>query len=594
MLELYHLENLERPYAKVPVISGRISAERNGYYQFSFSLLNHYLESHHMIINQKTVFKVNGLFYCCTECGNSDTEKIMKNYKGELLQTQILMFRYIAKMDLKSTSLLEVLTVLLDGTLLEVGACDAISGFDFTVENNNAQYGLDQLLKLTDTEVAYEGLRINIKRRLVNGEKILIKGKDFNTLEEQTDISEVVTKLYYQSTDEKLSGVIESEFIGDYAVVREGYKAFEADNKMALLSMAQAYLATIDQPVCSISISIPKIRRLSLELCEWIQIHNTLLDKTVTYQVVGYQKSLTNQDDTYQLGQRKKDFTDIEDILEEKTEKIAKNMIIEVMEHEVISANTAHILNAWIHDLNVEFLETNFDALDSRKAYPEGGIRNFIRIQEEQLEFVTQTLNAVETEDYINKDGQQIYYTAIEDNPQAYKYFTITSPTSMAPDLSEEDIEKFKVKIRKVESESIKAAFEFGKIDDTQYPLMRWGIGTDKTGKTENGKGFMYKELDGLVLKYITSSGIVHQIKLGENGIEGIPQQTGGLISIPGQALTDAQFFSNGVTFKHGILETTFLWEKDSNGRITKLTNLSNNTAVTINWSASNIEGGMS
>lgn len=285
----------------------------------------------------------------------------------------------------------------------------------------------------------------------------------------------------------------------------------------------------------------------------------------------------------------------IDDKTEEVAQEVVQNVIVEVVEQEVITANTAHILNAWIRDLNVEFLETNFDALDVRREYPEGGIRNFIRIKEEQIEFVTQTLSETETQDYVNKDGNQIYYTAIDEHPQAYKYFTITSPISIYQDLTEKQVDGFKVKVRKVVSESIKAAFAFGLIGETQYPLMRWGIGTDGSGETDNGKGFIYKELDGLVLKYITSKGVTHQIKLGENGIEGIETGSGekiiqninmgGLIEIPGQALTKADFTESGLNVEYGETKVSFTWTKDSEGRITSLYNSQTGLTVPVSWS---------
>ena len=600
MIELYTLENLIIPYASIPITNGSVTGERNGYYKLSFSILSKYLKEQNISINQKTIFKADGLFYVCTDLSDSDTSKIELTFNAELLQTQILMFKFLNEFKLKSTCVSEALTYLFAGTILEVGECDDTLTFDFEVTKNNAQYVLSQLLEITKAEVSYEGLKVHIRTpNWQKNIKTLTKGRDFTTLDESTDVSDVITKLYYQDTKGELSGYIASTNGSFYNFVREGYQEFDAEDEITLMSLASSYLATVDQPTCSISISIPKIRKLSLELCELVNIHNTLLDKEMVYKVVGYSKSLTTGEDTYQLGARKKDFTDIEQIITEKAEEVVQevvqNVIVEVIEQEVISAKTAHILNAWIRDLNVEFLETNFDALDVRKDYPEGGIRNFIRIKEEQIDFVTQALSDTEIQDYQNKDGDQIYYTAIEDHVQGYKYFTITSPTSIYQDLKEADIDKFKVKVRKVLTESVKASFTFGLIGDTQFPLMRWGVGTDATGTTDKGKGFIYKELDGLVFKYITSTGATHQIKLGENGIEGIEAgggetiiqniNMGGLIEIPGQALTKASFSSTGVVVEHGETTTTFTWTKDSEGKITSLYNSQTGLTVPVSWS---------
>lgn len=603
MIELYTINNLRTPYGVIPIISGSISAERNGYYQLSFSILNRYLKENQIVINQNTIFKVDGLFYVCTDVGNTDSEKIELTFNAELLQTQILMFSYIDELKIEGTSSREVLSRILGPTILEVGICDDLTSFDLDMSKTNAQAVLSQVLEITKGEVSYNGLKVNIRNsNWQENYRTLIKGRDFTTLDESTDISDVITRLHYKSVRGEISGTVDSPNMNKYGFVREGYQEFDSDDEGVLMAVASEYLSTIDTPACSISISIPKIKKLSLELCETVQIHNTLLDEDLTYKVVGYNKSLTKADDTYQLGQRKKDFTDIEQIMDEQTQEIVQDVvqnvvqdvIVEVVEQEVISANTAHILNAWIRDLNVELLETNFDALDVRKDYPQDGLRNFIRIKEEQIEFVTQFLSESETQDYVNKDGDQIYYTAIDEHPQAYKYFTITSPISIYQNLTKEQVDKFKVKIRKVLSESIKATFAFGLIGDTQYPWMRWGVGTDMPGKSDNGKGFIYKELDGLVLKYITSKGVIHQIKLGENGIEGLEAvgktivqniNMGGLIEIPGQALTKADFTESGLNVEYGETKISFTWTKDSEGRITSLYNSQTGLTVPVSWS---------
>ncbi len=594
MIELYTINNLDEPYATIPVVSGSVKAERNGYYQLSFSMLNKYLKDNKIKINPSTIFKIDSLFYVCTDTGNEDSNKIELTFNAELLQTQVLMYNFIENMAYENTTAIEVLTSLLTGTILEVGECDDFGLFEFNIEKNNAQYGLSQLLEKTKGEVSYDGLKVNLKTSIWQGDaKTLVKGRDFTTLSESTDVSDVVTRLHYKSSSGELKGIVDSPYIDKYPLIREGYREFEAEDSGVLLMLASDYLATIDIPSCSISISIPKIRKLSLGLCETVKIHNTLLDEDVAYKVINYTKSLQGGEDTYQLGKRKKDFTDIEQIINDQAQEVVQNVIVEVIEQEVISANTAHILNAWVRDLNVEFLETNFEALDVRKRYPDKGIRNFIRIKEERIEFVTQTLSKTEVQDYFNKDGDQIYYTAIEDHTQAYKFFTITSPTSIYQHLTEAEVDKFKVKVRKIESESVKACFDFGLIGDTQYPIMRWGVGTDASGSTDKGKGFIYKELDGLVLKYITSNGTLHQIKLGENGIEGLPTggetiiqniNMGGLIDIPGKALTKASFSDTGLTVEHGETTNTFTWTKDTQGRITSLYNSQTKLTVPITW----------
>ena len=590
MIELYRFENLSSPYAKVPVTAGSISGERNGYYNLSFSILSKYLKQNSILIDHNTIFKVDGLFYVSADTSNSDTDKIELTINAELLQIQLLMFKWIDCLDLSYTTLSEALALILSGTIFEVGTCDNIGSFPFKIEKNNAQHAVSELIKLTDTEVVYDGLKISLRNSNWKDNPIsLKKGYDFTTLSENTDVSDVITRLYYKNKSGELSGVIDSLYASKYSFMREGYQEFEGDNQSILQSKAVEFLSTVDKPRCSISISIPKIRKISLSLGQTVTIHNTLLNEDVVYKVVSYNKSLAKEADTYQLGERKRDFADIQQMISEQVQEVAPEVIVEVFHKEVISANTAHLLNVWIRDLNVEFLETNFDALDVRKDPPEGTLRNFIRIKEEEIEFVTQSLSAAETMDYKNKDGDQIYYTAINNQPDAYKYFTITNPANIHQNLSQNQIEAFKVKVRKVLSESIKASLKFGMTGgETQYPLMVWGAGTDASGTTDKGKGFIYKDLEGLILRYVTSKGKTHEIKLGENGIEGLPTgeviDIGGLIELPGDALTKAAFYSDGMQLEHGSLKTGFSWTTDSSGRIISLKNQKTNVTIPIGW----------
>ncbi len=569
MIALYRKENLDTPYAMLPINSGSISGERNGYHSLSFSVLNRYLQERCIAIDHNTLFKVGSLYYAHTQGGHTDTQLITTSYQAELLQTQVLMFKYVQNITLEGTTLQQALTAILEDTLFIVGPCDSLTAFNFQVTNTNAQQALVALMQQTGTEVVYDGLSVSLKQNHYVAPLVLKKGLDFKSLDEQTDVSDVITKLYFSNSKGDLTGEITSEYVSLYDFEREAYQTFEGDTLESLTEQAIDYLQTVDKPRVSLSISIPKVKGLSLELCQVVRLHHTLLNQDLDYKVVGYTRSLTKDDDTYELGERKKDFADIQEIVSQEVANVAPDMIVEVIEKEVISAKTAHILNAWVRDLNVEYLETNFDALDTRKTPPIDYKRNCIRIQDERIYYITQGLSTTEVQDYMNKDGCQIYYTAIDEHPQAYNYFTLTDPRSIYPDLSDEQVEGFKVKIRKIESESIKASFEFGETgEDVIYPMMVWGVGTDTSGTTDNGKGFIFKGLDGLVLRYVTSGGDKHEIKLGENGIEGLPTMDLSDIEIPGMPVSEIAFYQDGIRAKYG--ETIKKWGigKDDEGRI--------------------------
>ena len=593
MIELYRKTDLQVPYAKVPINQGHIQGERNGYYTLSFSVLKSYLKSRAITIDHNTIFKVGNLYYGQVSAGSKDHQKIVSEFTAELLQTQVLMFKYLKELKLQDTTLEHVLRTLLEGTIFTVGACEDIGPFNFEIKNTNAQNALTKLIEETGTEIKYEELKISIKKKQWGqSATVLRKGFDFTVLNEDTDTSDVITKLYFQNNRGDLSGTITSKKASDYNFVREAYKEFQAETLEELTTLATDYLQTVDSPKVSLSISIPKSKNLDLQLCQLVRIHNTVLNKQMDYKVVTYTKSLITGEDTYQLGERKKDFADIQEVITQEVQNVAPDIIVEVIEKEVISAKTAHILNAWVRDLNVEYLETNFDALDTRKPAPLGNIRNCIRIQEECIDYVTQELSPTEVMDYKNKDGQQIYYTAIHNHPQAYQFFTLTTPQSIYPDLTDIQVDAFKVKVRKVITEQVKASFKFDSTEgDTLYPSMVWGTGTDPTGTTHHGKGFIYKDLDGLVLKYITSIGKSHEIKLGEKGIEGLPTFNFGNIELPAVPVTGMDFFSNGFVVYYGNLQKEFIWVKDSEGKILSLTDKNTNQSISIGWNNTEVPG---
>ena len=204
--------------------------------------------------------------------------------------------------------------------------------------------------------------------------------------------------------------------------------------------------------------------------------------------------------------------------------------IVEVFKQEVISVETAHILNAWIRNLFVESLQTNFDALDPRistKAY-----RNYIDAKENSIDF-KQSVLSDELEDFKLSNDVQVYWTAINNHPDAYKFFTITSPENfykIDETKTEEEneilkqafIESFKVKIKKQTKNT--ALLKIGFIDianapeGSSFPVMIWGQGDGITDVSSKGK--IYKNTDGLVFEYFKSNtGDRLAIELTNDGI---------------------------------------------------------------------------
>lgn len=208
--------------------------------------------------------------------------------------------------------------------------------------------------------------------------------------------------------------------------------------------------------------------------------------------------------DTANVSGLEEELKDIEKSLKDIAE-IDPNVLVTVIEKEVITSKTAMFMNCWIDELQVDYIETNFSDRLLNHPFPSGGVRNFIRIWEETNRYMTQTLSATEVEDFKTPSGLQIYWTAIAGD-QAYKYFTITDPYTLNPNI--EDAGAFKVKVRKVLTEYTKLEICFNEVTlsnggTTVSPGMIWGTGTDTMGLTNKGKGYVYKDEVGLVIKQI-------------------------------------------------------------------------------------------
>lgn len=209
-----------------------------------------------------------------------------------------------------------------------------------------------------------------------------------------------------------------------------------------------------------------------------------------------------------------------------KNMELPSNVITEVIHEQVINVETAHILNAWIKNLFVEYLETNMDARLDRTSVE----RHFIRIRGVNEEMVQQILDPKEIEDLLIPDPRgtgafiNVYFTAIGDHPDAYMYFTITNPKEIHKDLTDQEVEAFKVKVKKITAELVKYQKGFSEIimadgSRTVTPTEVWGMGTDVTGQTDKGKVFIFKDIDAYVIRYVKENGEFNELRVGENGV---------------------------------------------------------------------------
>lgn len=170
-----------------------------------------------------------------------------------------------------------------------------------------------------------------------------------------------------------------------------------------------------------------------------------------------------------------------------------------------------------------------------------------------------------------NKDGETVYWvTAIREVREGVPYDC--DGNRVGTTLKETDYPCMVYQYKK----NIKAQFTYLIDKETGYanPQIVMGIGTDATGKTDFGKGFIYKDSESFVFKYINSIGAVSQIKIDEKG--------GHLVGdwdLSSDAEVDSLIFNEN-SFSYGIGDNTntFVWSDD----MTKLTNLTTGAVIAV------------
>lgn len=175
-----------------------------------------------------------------------------------------------------------------------------------------------------------------------------------------------------------------------------------------------------------------------------------------------------------------------------------------VVNTSVIKAETMQATWCFSRYMLVQFLETNFDAIDARKTYPSNGLRKYIQIVDDNVKVIEAVLDATETEAYTDPNGNKLYWTAVDGETDAYKFFTYSSPWNIAKDKrenytsDEEFVDAYTVKVRKTTAEYVKGSLGFPLSSGTGEPNFTLGTG-DTAG---NGKYTMSKDGDGGELSY--------------------------------------------------------------------------------------------
>lgn len=399
----------------------------------------------------------------------------------------------------------------IDGNRYNLARCEVVKSrgevTTFSVAANHKSYTLIE--KLFD--------KYNVTGTPRDHMNTILSGTDFSFL--GTDISEVIELkvdltnsrylLHRLSREFKANIVFQGNAIGLYRAVGDDLAlTLTVDTKLKGISRSEDFTTKkVNYRVEVDTLNMQELETISVN--DTLRIVDTELGLDDRRKVVRTEYSpILKKNISVEIGDIVEDtfVDDIIDLVEENIE-LPDNVITEVVHEQVINVETAHILNAWIKNLFVEYLETNMDA----RLNPQQVVRDYIRIENEKYEMIHQALDSTQDEYLMIPDPNgsgtmiHVYYTAIGDHPDACRYFTITNPKLVHKDLTDAQVDAFKVTVRKSASEIVKYVHEFTKIKmadgtETDAPLMLFGAGTDANGQTTRGKGFIYKEQRGLVV----------------------------------------------------------------------------------------------
>lgn len=230
----------------------------------------------------------------------------------------------------------------------------------------------------------------------------------------------------------------------------------------------------------------------------------------------------------------------------------AKILDVESLSSETAVINNLYATSARIAELTVDELETstkvaNYLATSTADV-------NYIRAYEQHIEFIEATTDGLSTEQVEDRDGNPLYWEDASNEG-------ITTDNTGFP------VTQY------VYTEVTKMKINFQTIGGVYSPVIQLGAGT---GVGDNGKAFIYKDTNGLTMKYTTSTGDVQYIKNGDNGVE-----------IDGQYVTGIDMYDDGmdVDFEDGTTHDID-FTVDGSGYITSITNNTTSVTTTITWNA--------
>jgi len=243
-----------------------------------------------------------------------------------------------------------------------------------------------------------------------------------------------------------------------------------------------------------------------------------------------------------------------------------KNLVAETIITYTLVTQTLYAEKGYIAELTVDQIDTSVKT----KAYLDGdtGDVNYWRGFEQHIIFYTgrvkfeedgvTPLPPVQVKD---RHGRLLYWADEE-------HKTVTYETNESPVLiyQYDEVEKARITLEK-------------NISNDEYEVkIVLGAGYGNKTFPDRGKAYIYKDVEGLLLKFIKANGDEVFYRLGEDGI-----------TQSSEILTALSFYINGFIAKYGETQVGYRWTKDAQGRITQLENIYTNEVIPVTWSGGSI-----
>lgn len=531
--DYYVIDNVKKTkdiVARKEIVAYHIFEElKTQYWENDFAVINPQPWQANTRITIGNFYSYNSKFYRCIESHVStnsfdiskfdDVSSVEDNY-------------------MPATTPAEVLARLLNGTDWTVILGDTFDATDFYLERGSIFNNIMNMVKTWGGELYLNKRTIGLKTRIGQD-----KTEEFNEttnlekLNITEDTSNLVNKLYvygtYGLTLENLTGfkyIQDNSSIAEYGE-RVGEIVFNSIiNEDFLLTRGTQELNLKKDPKRSIDATVLKLSSQTFNLGDTIKLKAIDFDENltdyrifnITYNPLDHKMTSCNLSSTKltiasNLQEMIEDYKSTDSNLNNKIDNIQKDdvlitQVIDVVQYEVINVESAHIQNCWIKDLRVERIETNSWGRDIRNPALIGTEkeRNYIVVEDQHITFITETIDLTTIESLIipNPDpivggNVNVYYTAVGNHPDAYKYYTITKPSLLNNQIPPEDDPLYEVKVYAVkEIGGVKQSFpklNFTFTDDgTNNIIVTLGAGdgiTDKSNKFRMFKGVDYTEL---------------------------------------------------------------------------------------------------